>query len=174
MTTHSKLIMFVILLVGLTVNTAWASVGDVGEHAPTISFGAKVTMEYTVTAPAKALALKVGGGDPLSYVQGGGQVKPALEEALYGLKPGDRKRVVLSPDQGFGPYDESKKMIVPKENLPPEIHQGMILHDPTGHLVTVARIADDSVTLDLNHPFAGEPLVIDMHILDVEQFTRSL
>jgi FKBP-type peptidyl-prolyl cis-trans isomerase SlyD len=173
MTTHSKLILFVILVMGLTVKTAGAS-GNVGENAPTVSFGAKVTMEFTVTVPAKPLALKIEGGDPLSYVQGGGQVNPALEAALYGLRPGDRKRVVLSPHQGFGQYDASKQIIVPKENLPPGIHQGMILHDPTGHLVTVARIADDSVTLDLNHPFAGQPLVIDMHILNVEQVTHAL
>ena len=99
-------------------------------------------------------------------------MNPVLEQALYGLQPGDTTQVVLTPDQGFGPYDDTKKVTVPKDNLPPEIKEGEILNAPTGQLVTVAAIRDDSVVLDLNHPFAGQNLVFDIHILDVEKVTK--
>jgi FKBP-type peptidyl-prolyl cis-trans isomerase 2 len=91
---------------------------------------------------------------------------------LYGLHAGDRTQVFLTPNQGLGPYDDAKKITVPKDNLPPEIQEGVILNAPTGELVTVAAIEDDSVVLDLNHPFAGQNLVFDIHILDVEKVTQ--
>ena len=112
------------------------------------------------------------GQAPLSYIVGSGQMNPVLEQALYGLQPGDTTQVVLTPDQGFGPYDDTKKITVPKDNLPPEIQEGVILNAPTGQLVTVAAIRDDSVVLDLNHPFAGQNLVFDIRILDVEKVTK--
>lgn len=158
-----KLIMLVSLLTG---TTAIASVGDDARH---IADGMKVTLDYAVSVPDKGVAMTTEGQEPLSYIQGSGKMKPALESALYGLKPGDSKRVVLTPEEGFGPYDDTKKITVPKDNLPPEIQEGVILHDPMGQLVTVAAIMDDSVVLDLNHPLAGQNLIFDVHILNVER-----
>ena len=163
---HLKLIVLVAVLTG---TTAIAAVDDTARHT---SDGIKVTMAYTVSAPAKHLEVTTEGQAPLSYVLGSGQMNPVLEHALYGLQPGDRTQVILSPDQGFGPYDDTKKITVPKDNLPPEIQEGAILNAPTGQLVTVAAIRDDSVVLDLNHPFAGQNLVFDIRILDVEKVTK--
>jgi len=157
----------IVLVAVLTGTAAIAAVDD--RH---ISDGLKVTMDYTVSAPEKQLAVTTEGQAPLSYVLGSGEMNPVLERALYGLQAGDRTQVVLTPDQGFGPYDDSKKITVPKGNFPPEIQEGVILNAPTGELVTVAAIEDDSVVLDLNHPFAGQNLVFDIHILDVQEVTR--
>jgi len=155
------------LIVLVTVLTGTAAIAAVD-----VSDGNKVTMDYTVSAPEKHLAVTTEGQAPLSYIVGSGQMNPVLERALYGLRAGDRTQVVLTPDQGFGPYDDTKKITVPKENLPPEIQEGVVLNAPTGELVTVAAIQDDSVVLDLNHPFAGQDLVFDIHILDVEKVTK--
>src|SRR5207245_11249145 len=133
----------------LTRTAPIAAVDDTDRH---ISDGMKVTMNYAVSAPEKHLEVTTEGQAPLSYVLGSGQMNPVLEQALYGLQPGDTTQVVLTPDQGFGPYDDTKKVTVPKDNLPPEIKEGEILNAPTGQLVTVAAIRDDSVVLDLNHP----------------------
>ena len=160
---------FIVLVAVLTGTAAIAAVDDSTRH---LSDGMKVTMNYTVSAPEKHLEVTTEGQAPLSYVLGSGQMNPALEQALYGLQPGDTAQVVLTPDQGFGPYDDTKKVTVPKDNLPPEIKEGEILNAPTGQLVTVAAIRDDSVVLDLNHPFAGQNLVFDIHILDVEKVTK--
>jgi len=166
MTRHLKLMVLVAVLTGAT---AIAAVDDTARH---ISDGMKVTMNYTVSAPEKHLEVTTEGQAPLSYILGSGQMNPVLEHALYGLQPGDRTQVILTPDQGFGPYDDTKRITVPKDNLPPEIQEGVILNAPTGQLVTVAAIRDDSVVLDLNHPFAGQNLVFDIHILDVEKVTK--
>ena len=159
----------IVLVAVLTGTTAIAAVDDTARH---ISDGNKVTMAYTVSAPEKHLEVTTEGQAPLSYILGSGQMNPVLEHALYGLQPGDRTQVILTPDQGFGPYDDTKKITVPKDNLPSEIQEGVILNAPTGQLVTVAAIRDDSVVLDLNHPFAGQNLVFDIHILDVEKVTK--
>lgn len=156
-----KHLTLLVLAAVLTATTAIAAVD--------ISDGIKVTMNYTVSAPEKQLTVTTEGQAPLTYIVGSGQMNPVLEQALYGLHAGDRTQVVLTPDQGLGPYDDAKKITVPKHKLPPEIEEGLILNAPTGELVTVAAIEDDSVVLDLNHPFAGQNLVFDIHILDVEE-----
>jgi FKBP-type peptidyl-prolyl cis-trans isomerase 2 len=158
MTKFPKRVLF--LLIGAT------AIASIGDDARPISDGMKVTLAYTVSALEKDLAMTTEGQAP-SYIQGSGS-NPTLEAALYGLKPGDSKRVVLSPEDGFGQYDDTKKITLPKTSLPPEVEPGMILHDPTGKPVTVADITDDSVVLDLNHPLAGQSLVMEVHILDVE------
>ena len=127
----------------------------------------KVTMDYTLSVPDKGVATE--SRAPVSFIQGSEQINPALQAALYGLKPGDRKQVVLSPEQGFGLRDDTKKTILPKGKFPSGIRQGMILEDSMGQLVTIAEITDDSVVLDLNHPLAGQNLVLDVHILKVER-----
>jgi FKBP-type peptidyl-prolyl cis-trans isomerase 2 len=152
------------LMVLVAVLTGTAAIAAVN-----ISDGTKVTMNYTVSAPEKQLPVTTEGQAPLSYILGSGQMNPVLEQALYGLHTGDRAQVVLTPEQAFGPHDPTKKITVSKDNLPPEIQEGLVLSAPTGELVTVAAIEDDSVVLDLNHPFAGQNLVFDIHILDVEE-----
>src|SRR6266496_6241903 len=97
-----NLTMLVALLTG---TTALISVAD---DAKPISDGMKVTMDYKVSVPEKEVSMSTEGRGPVSYVQGSGQMNPALETALYGLKPGDTKRVVVPPEQGFGKYDDTK------------------------------------------------------------------
>jgi FKBP-type peptidyl-prolyl cis-trans isomerase SlyD len=162
MKTFLKLIVLAALMTG---TQAMALIGD---DAKPIADGMKVTMDYKLSVPEKQMTLTTENKDPVSYIQGSGQMNPVLESALYGLKPGDSKHVILTPDQGFGPHDDTKLITVPKENLPPEIQEGSMLHDPMGQVVTVAAIEDDSVVLDLNHPLAGQNLIFDIHILNVE------
>ena len=121
------------------------------------------------TEAAAAPAMTTESRGPVSFIQGSEQINPALQAALYGLKPGDRKQVLLTPEQGYGTRDDTKKTILPKGKLPSEIRQGMILEDSMGQLMTVAEITEDSVVLDLNHPLAGKNLVLDVYILRVER-----
>ena len=73
----------------LTGTAAIAAVDDTARH---ISDGIKVTMDYTVSAPEKHLAVTTEGQAPLSYILGSGQMNPVLEKALYGLRPVIRLR----------------------------------------------------------------------------------
>ena len=160
-----KVLNLIMLVTFMTGTTAIASIGD---DARAIGDGMKVTMDYTLSVPDKGVAMTTENRTPVSFIQGSEQINPAVQAALYGLKPGDRKQVVLTPEQGFGVRDDTKKTILPKGKFPSEIRQGMILEDSMGHLMTIEEIKDDSVVLDLNHPLAGQNLVLDVHILKVE------
>jgi FKBP-type peptidyl-prolyl cis-trans isomerase 2 len=135
-----------------------------------IADGLKVTLEYTVILPNKTVADSTVGKEPFSYIHGQNQINPpALEKNLTGLKAGDKKRIPLAADEAFGPYEQKKKVKVPKPNVPPETKVGSVLHTRDGLAATVLAIADDVVVLDINHPLAGKNLVFDVNILKVEK-----
>jgi FKBP-type peptidyl-prolyl cis-trans isomerase 2 len=134
------------------------------EH-PRIKEGSIVTFLYQITIPGNT---GVAVQDVGTFVQGRHQLLPALERAVNGMKPGDEKRVELSVEEGFGPYDAKKKKTVPKANLPVGIKKGDMLEDRAGTPAIVADLSDTSAVLDFNHPLAGKPLIVQITILEVE------
>jgi|GEM_PF-6251319 len=70
-----------------------------------IKDGSKVSIEYTLKLNDGSLVDSNAGKDPLTYTQGGGQILPALEKQLAGLKVGDTKNVQLTAAEGYGEVD---------------------------------------------------------------------
>jgi peptidylprolyl isomerase len=111
------------------------------------------------------------GRDPIQLQIGGGQVIPGFENALLGMKEGDTKNVTLAPDQAYGPHQPQLVQDVPRTDIPAEIELevGTMLQaqDPQGNPVrlTVTDIADDTVTLDANHPLAGRELTFELTLV---------
>lgn len=132
---------------------------------PRIIDGSRVTLMYQITVPGEG-GLEI--QDVAQFVQGQHQLLPALERVVTGLKPGDEKRVDLSAEDGFGPYDESKKKTVGRWELPSGAKEGDVLEDRTGRSATVAELSDRSAVIDFNHPLAGKPLQVKLKILRVE------
>jgi FKBP-type peptidyl-prolyl cis-trans isomerase 2 len=93
---------------------------------------------------------------------------PNLEKALTGMKKGDEKRVDLSSDDAFGPYDETKKGVISAESLPPDTKPGTILTTEEGVPFVVTELSGPVASVDFNHPLAGKHLIIDVKILNVE------
>jgi len=85
------------------------------------------------------------------------------------MKPGEHKRVDLQAEEALGPYDQKKRITVGREELPADVKTGSIYQTPDGQLFTVTALSDTSAVVDLNHPLAGKPLVVDVQILKVEQ-----
>ena len=94
---------------------------------------------------------------------------PYLETDLTGMKSGERKRVDLQAGEAFGPYDQKKRITVRREQLPPDVAAGSIYQTPEGQPFTITALSDTAAEVDLNHPLAGKPLVLDVQILKVEQ-----
>jgi FKBP-type peptidyl-prolyl cis-trans isomerase 2 len=130
--------------------------------------GMTVTMDFTLTLPDKTIVSTTEGKEPLSYVQGNGQIVPGLEKALAGLKVGDKKRVEVPPEQAYGPYDEKKRFSVPRSRVPGDAKIGSILQDQKGEPVRLIEMSDTSVVLDRNHPLAGKTVIFDVRIMKVE------
>jgi len=150
------------------LGTGWSGVAQAEKTLP-IGDGMKVTLEYTLTLPDKSVADSTEGKPPFSFTYGNQEIIPGLEKALSGLKEGDKKRVAVSADEAYGPYDEKKKVTVPKKNVPPEAKVGTLLHSQDGQQAKVVEMKGDSVVVDTNHPLAGKNLVFDVNILKVEK-----
>jgi FKBP-type peptidyl-prolyl cis-trans isomerase 2 len=138
---------------------------SVGAEPARIIDGSNVTFLYQITVPGE-------GGYELrdlgQFVQGRHQLLPALEREVTGMKTGDEKRVELSPEEGFGPYDVQKKKTIPRRDVPAETKEGDVIADRTGQEATVTQLSDSSAVVDYNHPLAGKPVVVQIKILQVD------
>lgn len=139
------------------------------ESGLAVADGLKVSIEYTLTLPDKSVAESNVGEAPFSYIQGAQQVVPGLEKGLAGLKAGQTKRVNVPAEQGYGVYDDKRRIKVPRNKIPSEAKVGSMLMDRSGRPVKVLELTNDSATLDLNHPLAGKALTFDVKILNVEK-----
>jgi len=138
---------------------------SVGAEPPRIIDGSNVTFLYQITVPGE-------GGFELrdlgQFVQGRHQLLPALEREVTGMKTGDEKRVALSPEEGFGPYDVQKRKTIPRRDVPAETKEGDVLEDRARQQATVTQLSDRSAVMDYNHPLAGKPLSMKISILRVD------
>lgn len=127
--------------------------------------GSLVTFQYVATVPDSP---GIDYGNVSEFIQGQHEIVSALEQEIVGMKPGEEKKVELSPEEGFGTYDAEKKIIVQKTLLPPGAKEGAIVQNALGDFATVAEVLETTVVLDYNHPLAGKPVVVQLKILKVE------
>jgi FKBP-type peptidyl-prolyl cis-trans isomerase 2 len=131
-----------------------------------ITDGSKVTLLYQITVPGDE---RFEVRDLSQFVQGQHQLLPALEQAVTGMRRGEKAEVNLREDQAFGAYDSNKKMIVPTKELPSGVKNGDIIEDrKTGQQATITQMSDTDAVMDYNHPLAGKPLLVTLTILDVD------
>jgi len=112
--------------------------------------------------------------EPLRFTIGGGQVIPGFEEAVVGMKPGDSKTTELPVEKAFGPYLEERVVEVPKNKFArwdpqPIVGERVPILQPDGSPidVIVTEVTESKVTVDFNHPFAGQDLTIDIKLLEI-------
>jgi len=114
---------------------------------------------------------------PLEYLHGSGNIVPGLENALDGLKVGDKKEVTVKPEDGYGEILADLKMEVERKMFPADqkIALGMRfmadLSDGKKHPFNIVDIKDDKVHIDGNHPLAGQTLQFSIEIMKVRDAT---
>lgn len=138
-----------------------------------IEDGNRVSIEYTLELEDGSVADSNVGGDPLHYEHGQGQILRALETSLVGLEVDERKKVTLSPAQGYGDVDPDAFQTVPLAHIPEnarEVGAQLISESPSGQrqLIRVSEVLETEAVLDLNHPLAGQTLVFDIKVLSIE------
>lgn len=141
--------------------------------ASVIQDGSLVSLEYTLTDDSGHILESNVGKEPLTYVQGSGQIVKGLETALAGLKVGDRKRIHVSPEEGYGPVNPQAIQEIPRDKIPADAQKvGALLmtRGPQGEGITmrVKEVKDQTVVVDLNHPLAGKALNFDVKVLDIK------
>ena len=117
-------------------------------------------------------------GADFCYLHGGfGGVFPRVEQALAGLRCGERAVVTLEPQDGYGLRDPALLIVQSVNSLPDEeeLTLGSVLFgelpDGTEHPYTVVRIEAEQAHLDGNHPWAGMPLEFTFEVLDIRSAT---
>ena len=138
-----------------------------------IENGKKVALEYTVFLENGVEIDSNVGEKPLEFIHGKNQVFPALEDAVTGLVTGDLKRIVLSPDDAYGPILKEGFREVELETVPSEYrYVGAVVgvQDPAGGIypIRVTKVTDDVAVLDFNHPLAGKTLLFDIKIVHID------
>lgn len=112
--------------------------------------------------------------EPISFELGAQKVIPGFEKLVEGMAPGDTKTGTITPEDGYGERRDDMVMDVDRESLPdeidPEVGQQLQMHTQQGQAVPVqiAKVEDDHITVDANHPLAGRTLEFDVEVIEVE------
>ena len=134
-----------------------------------------VLMHYTLKNDAGDVIDSSEGGDPLPFLQGHGNIIPGLESALEGSKVGDKLEVSIKPKEGYGVRMKDAIQEIPNSALQSvdEVKVGMQLQsqdkDGNAFLVSVTKIEDDKITVDGNHPLAGQTLHFSVSIESIRK-----
>jgi peptidylprolyl isomerase len=113
------------------------------------------------------------GREPLEFTLGAQQVIPGFENAIVGMSPGEDKTVVIPADEAYGPYRQEMILEVPPADFPdhiePQVGDQLQLRQPNGSAVNVVvrDVTDISVTLDGNHPLAGQDLTFALNLVEI-------
>jgi len=113
--------------------------------------------------------------EPIEFILGQDTVIPGFEQAVIGMEVGESKDISIPPEEGFGEYSEDLVVNIEKTILPPDINPelGMQLEvsseeeEETSRVFTIADIAEDSITLDGNHPLAGAEIAFKIELLEI-------
>jgi len=138
-----------------------------------IQNGSTVQLEYRLSDDKGKVLDTNEGGDPLVYTHGQGQIIPGLEKALSGLRMGDIKHVVVSPDEAYGPIRPDAFVEVPKERVPEKsriVGAHLVAQGQDGQTrhAFVKEIKEKTILLDTNHPLAGKILTFDVKVVGVD------
>ncbi len=113
------------------------------------------------------------GRQPLEVQIGAGQLIKGFEKALMGMALNEKKKFTLDPEDAYGQRDEGLTRSFSKSEIPPslnlEVGQTVALQSPQGQSIPakVTQVDDESVSVDLNHPLAGETLTFDIEVVAI-------
>jgi peptidylprolyl isomerase len=111
--------------------------------------------------------------EPLEFTVGAGEVISGFDRAVEGMEVGEAREARIEVDDAYGERRDDLVLDVPRDQVPEglDIEPGMRLElrQPDGEAVpvTVADIGDETVTLDANHPLAGQPLTFELELVEI-------
>ena len=138
-----------------------------------------VSIHYTLTNGSGEVLDSSLGGEPLAYLHGKGNIIPGLEKALEGRKTGEKLDVKVGAAEAYGQRDEQLVQKVPRRAFGgvAKVEPGMQFHAQTSQgqtrLVTVTGVQGDMVTVDGNHPLAGQDLNFAVEVAGVRDATEE-
>lgn len=136
------------------------------------------SIEYTVSYAGGDELESSKGEAPLEYLHGAGNLVPGLEAALEGKRAGDQVSTNVPPEMAYGVRDDSLRRSIARSELKSlgDLEEGMRFEAETSdgtEILNVVNVDGDEVTVDGNHPLAGETLHFDVEILDIRAATEE-
>jgi FKBP-type peptidyl-prolyl cis-trans isomerase SlyD len=137
-----------------------------------------VWLHYTLRNDAGEVLDESEKDEPLNYIHGQGDIVPGLEKALTGKGAGDKLKVSVEPDEGYGERSDERVQTVDRNAFEneTEIVPGMQFQaqGPDGlSIVTVVQVVGDHVTIDANHPLAGQRLHFEIEVVNVREASEE-
>ena len=137
-----------------------------------------VSFHFTLTDAEGEIIDSSAGQPPLTYLHGRGHLISGIEQALAGKIAGDQFTLTLPPEEAYGPRQETLVEILSRTAFHgvPDVEVGMQFQAqyPNGpRVVTVTRVEGDEVTVDGNHPLAGETLTFEIEVTEVREATEE-
>jgi peptidylprolyl isomerase len=133
-----------------------------------------ISLHYKGTLTGGEMFDSSEGRDPLKFEVGAGQVIPGFDRAVLGMSTEESKVFTIPADEAYGSVKEELVYEVPKASIPaelkPEKGQRLVsnLEDGRQIPVTITDVTDETITLDANHPLAGEDLTFDIKIVSID------
>ncbi|HEY0058406.1 MAG TPA: peptidylprolyl isomerase [Flavisolibacter sp.] len=118
------------------------------------------------------------GREPLEFTVGSGQVIKGFDDGVRGMNVGDKRTVEIVSSDAYGEKEEDRVIEFPKTQFPPdmkpEVGMQLMMNDGQGQQlpVVITEVKEETVTLDANHPLAGQDLIFDIEL--VEMAPKSL
>lgn len=138
------------------------------------------SLRYKLTDSQGEILDEATQAEPFVYLHGANNIIPGLENALLGKQVNDQLEVTIPPADAYGEHDERLTQEVSKEMFSgvdeAQLFPGAQFQAQTDagqEVITIATVQDDTVTIDGNHPLAGETLHFDVTVLDVRAATAD-
>lgn len=134
--------------------------------------GDTVRVHYTGKLEDGSVFDSSDGRDPLEFTVGSGQVIPGFDQAVAGMSPGEEREVKIPAAEAYGDRKDDLVIVVERAQLPPDIdpdvgQQLQLSQEGRAFVVTVADVNEQNITLDANHPLAGEDLTFELQLVEI-------
>jgi peptidylprolyl isomerase len=135
--------------------------------------GMYVSVDYKGTLESGEVFDSSHGRQPLEVEIGAGQLITGFEKQLMGMATNDKKKFTIEPEEAYGQRHEHLRQSFPRTDVPPEmdlqVGTTVNLQDPKGRQIPaqIVDLDDEKVTLDMNHPLAGETLTFEIEVVGI-------
>ncbi|HVL00740.1 MAG TPA: peptidylprolyl isomerase [Dongiaceae bacterium] len=135
--------------------------------------GKRVTLHFSVLLLDGSVVDSTKSRAPATFSVGDGNLLPGFEQSLFGLKPGDKRSIVLEAANAFGPHNPENIHVMRRGQFSRDLHlaPGVVVSFADKSKAElpgmIAAVEGDSVTVDFNHPLAGRDLTFQVEIINV-------
>lgn len=136
--------------------------------------GNKVKVHYTGKLNDGTVFDSSENREPLEFVLGEGNMIQGFDAAVEGMELGSQKSVLIPSVEAYGDKRDDMLVDIPIDQVPadikPEVGMDLSIQNQEGQPmpVKVVNVDQEKITLDANHPLAGQDLTFDIKLVEIE------